>query len=106
MRALLERIMERYGTAMIWRNDKGEIPIRGFLQPVTSRSWQKMKREMFPLGEVPIGVYVYLGSMAHEVEEGDWLVLGKREYYVRRMEIIYDAQGGAYRWGLCAQKGR
>ena len=106
MRALLERIMERYGTAMIWRNDEGEIPIRGFLQPVTSRSWQKMERAMFPLGAVPIGVYVYLGSMAHEVEEGDWLVLGKREYYVRRMEIIYDAQGGDYRWGLCAQKGR
>jgi hypothetical protein len=32
-------------------------------------------------------------------------VLGKREYQVRRMEVIYDSQGGAYRWGLCAQKG-
>ena len=106
MGTLLERIMDRYGTAMVWRNDAGETSIRAFLQPVTARSWQKMKREMFPVGEVPIGVYVYMGSMAHAVEEGDWLLLEDRMYHVRRMEIIYDAQGGAYRWGLCARKGR
>jgi hypothetical protein len=105
MEALLERIIGRYGTPMVWKGADSERVIRGFFQPVTSRSWQKMKREMTPLGEVPIGLYVYIGTMSNELLPGDRLVLGKREYQVRRMEVIYDSQGGAYRWGLCAQKG-
>ena len=105
METLLERIINRYGTEMIWKSKTGERVIRGFFQPVTSRSWQKMKREMTPLGEVPIGLYVYIGTMSNELCSDDRLLLGKREYQVRRTEIIYDSQGGAYRWGLCAQKG-
>jgi hypothetical protein len=105
MEMLLERIIQRYGTGMVWKSADVERVIKGFFQPVTSRSWQKMKREMTPLGEVPIGLYVYIGTMSNELLPGDRLVLGKREYQVRRMEVIYDSQGGAYRWGLCAQKG-
>lgn len=105
MEALLERIIGRYGTPMVWKSAGGEQVIRGFFQPVTSRSWQKMKREVAPLGEVSVGLYVYIGSMSHEVDAGDYLTLGTRQYEVRRTEIIYDSYGGAYRWGLCAQKG-
>ena len=105
MEALLERIIGRYGTPMIWKSQDAERVIRGFFQPVTSRSWQKMKREMTPLGEAHVGLYVYIGTMSHEVDSGDQLILGKRENEVRRTEIIYDSHGGAYRWGLCAQKG-
>lgn len=105
MREHLERIIGRYGTLMRWRHGEQETDIRGFFQPVISRSWQKMKREMTPLGEVPVGLYVYIGAMSHEIAAGDRLVLGKREYQVRRVEIIYDSRGGAYRWGLCDQKG-
>lgn len=105
MTALLERIIERYGTQMVWRTALGDRTIRGFFQPVTSRSWQKMKREVFPLGEVPVGLYVYIGQVSNELQPGDRLVLGRREYQIRRTEIIYDNTGPAYRWGLCAQKG-
>lgn len=105
MTALLERIIERYGTEIVWRTDQGERTVRGFCQPVTSRSWQKMKREVFPLGEVPVGLYVYIGQVCNEIRPGDRLVLGRREYQIRRTEIIYDSKGPAYRWGLCAQKG-
>lgn len=105
MEALLERIIGRYGTPMVWQSGETEQVIRAFFQPVTSRSWQKMKREMTPLGEVPVGLYVYIGTMSHEVKPGDRLILGQRAYDLRRTEVIYDRQGGAYRWGLCAQKG-
>jgi hypothetical protein len=104
MEALLERIIGRYGTPMIWTCAAGERTIRGFLQPAISRSWQKLDREIAPLGEINMGVYVYIGSMANTIAEGDWLTLGNRKYQIRRTEIICDSHGGAYRWGLCAQK--
>ena len=90
---------------MIWKSGDTERVIRGFFQPVTSRSWQKMKREVAPLGEVPVGLYVYIGAMSHEIAAGDMLQLGERTYQFRRTEIIYDSRGGAYRWGLCNCKG-
>ncbi len=105
MEALLERIIGRYGTPMVWKSADSERVIRGFFQPVTSRSWQKMKREMTPLGEAHVGLYVYIGTMNNEVASGDSLILGQRQYEVRRTEIIYDSHGGVYRWGLCARKG-
>ena len=105
MTAVLQRVIERYGTAIIWRSQQGRKDIRGFFQPVTSRSWQKLKREVFALGEVPVGLYVYIGQVENEINPGDRLVLGRREYLIRRTEIIYDSKGPAYCWGLCVQKG-
>jgi hypothetical protein len=48
---------------------------------------------------------VYIGQVENEINPGDRLVLGRREYLIRRTEIIYDSKGPAYRWGLCVQKG-
>ena len=97
--------MDRYGTAMIWQHDGKEEALRGFFQPVTSRSWQKLLREVTPLGAVSTGLYVYIGSSDREVREGDLLRLGNRNYQVRRTEILYDRAGPVYLWALCARKG-
>ena len=105
MEALLERIIGRYGTEMIWKSDGCERVIRGFFQPMTARSWQIMRREMAPLGEVSEGLYIYIGTMSNEIAATDRLTLGRREYEIRRTETIYDSHGGAYRWGLCIRKG-
>lgn len=102
---VLERIMDRYGTAMVWYHNGKEEALRGFLQPVTSRSWQKLLREVTPLGAVSTGLYVYFGPVSGEIQPGDLLGLGDRSYQVRRTEIIYDRAGPAYLWALCARKG-
>ena len=102
---VLERIMERYGTELVWLHDGGEEALRGFFQPVTSRSWQKLLRQVTPLGEATTGLYVYIGPVAPELNAGDGLRVGKREYRVRRTEQIYDHEGPAYLWALCVRKG-
>lgn len=102
---VLQRILDRYGTAMVWHHDGVEEALRGFFQPVTSRSWQKLLREVSPLGSVSTGLYVYIGPVSGELHAGDMLSLGQRQYQVRRTEMIYDWNGPAYLWALCVRKG-
>lgn len=105
MEQVLERIMERYGTELVWIHEGQEETVRGFFQPVTSRSWQKLLRQVTPLGEASTGRYVYIGSVSRELQAGDGLRVGKREYRVRRTEWIYDHERPAYLWALCVRKG-
>ena len=56
MKQMLERIMNRYGSRIQWIHGKESREIRAFFQLVTSRSWQKLKREVFPLGQSPTGM--------------------------------------------------
>ncbi len=105
MELVLERIMEKYGTDILWQHSGQEEALRGFLQSVTSRSWQRLLREMTPLGEVPTGLYVYIGPASRDVQSGDGLQVGQRQYLVRRTELLYDHQGPAYLWALCVRKG-
>lgn len=102
---VLERIMDRYGTAMVWNHNGKEEALRGFFQPVTSRSWQKLLRDVTPLGAVSTGLYVYIGPVSCEIQPGDKLMLGDRVYQIRRTEIMYDRTGPAYLWALCVRKG-
>ena len=106
MKQMLERIMDRYGTRIRWTHGQACWEIRAFFQPVTSRSWQKLKREMFPMGHIPTGMYVYIGPEGYPVQEGDCLTVGDLEYVLRRTEVICYQDGPVYRWGVCARKGR
>ena len=90
---------------MVWQHDGKEEALRGFFQPVTSRSWQKLLREVTPLGSVSTGLYVYIGPVSREIRAGDMLSLGQRSYRVRRTEILCDRTGPVYLWALCARKG-
>ena len=105
MELVLERIVDRYGTDILWQHEGKEEALRGFFQPVTSRSWQKMLREVSPLGEVSTALYIYSGAVSRELNPGDLLTVGRRDYRVRRTEILYDHQGPAYLWALCERKG-
>lgn len=105
MEAVLERIMDRYGAELFWIHDGKEEALRGFFQPVTSRSWQKLLRQVTPLGDAATGLYVYIGPMSRELKPGNELRVGAREYRVRKTELIYDHRGPAYLWALCVRKG-
>lgn len=102
---VLERIMDRYGTEITWVHGGEEEALRGFFQPVTSRSWQKLLREVTPLGAASTGLYVFIGPVSRQIQPGDMLCLGQRQYQIRRTEMIYDWDGPAYLWALCARKG-
>ena len=105
VKQMLERFMSRYGSRMVWLHDGKTESVQGFFQPVTSRSWQKLKREVFPLGQIPTGMYVYIGPERYPVREGDFLKVGDTEYVLRRAEVIYHRDGPLYRWAVCARKG-
>jgi hypothetical protein len=55
MRKMAEGIFRQYGTAMVLISGDTEKQIRGFFQPVRSKSWQSMVNAATPLGEIPRG---------------------------------------------------
>ncbi len=105
MVALLLRVMERYGTDILWHHGEQEELIRGFLQSVTTRSWQKLKREPTPVGDARTGMYVFYCPADIGLSSGDRLTLGDRSNVIRRTEIIYGLSQPAYCWALCARRG-
>ena len=73
MKRMADGIFRQYGTAMGLTHDGAEKQIRGFFQPVRSKSWQSMVNAATPLGEIPRGQYVYIGPAGTAVEIGDAL---------------------------------
>ncbi len=105
MRAVIERIIESYGSTVTAVQGAQEQSFRAFLQPVTSKSWQNMERVFGPLGEIPRGQYLYLGPAAQDVSQADCLRCGGTDYLVRRAEPILVGDEALYLWGLCVRKG-
>ncbi len=104
---MVSGILQQYGTAMTLQHvgQAEEISLRGFFQPVRSKSWQNATYLATPLGEITRGQYVYIGPVDVEVREGDSLHLGGRTYYFRRVEPYYYGDEQVYLWGLCVEKG-
>ncbi len=105
MQKLLEGILTRRGTQVEWIRNGQSTALRGFFQPVTSRSWQRLKREVSVLGEAPVGLYVFFAPADAQVRAGDILVVGAQRYGVRRSEALMLGDQVLYRWALCARKG-
>ena len=105
MEATLEKIMRRHGTDLTIVSGENTKTVRGFFRAVNSKSWQSMESEATLLGEVTRGQYVYMGPVAAEVREGDTLILGQKEYLLRRVELYYYQNRAVYQWGLCIEKG-
>lgn len=100
----ISRILRKYGMPLeVLRDGKWE-GFRGFLQPATSRSWQNMERQVCTLGEVPGGMYVFIGPVG-AAGEGDTLRLAGTQYLARRMDTVYYGDQAVYSWGLCSRKG-
>lgn len=105
MEKMVARILSRYGTAMELTTAQGTDTVKGFFQPVRSKSVQNMVCLDTPLGEVPRGQYVYMGPAEVTAGEGDTLRVGQRYYVFRRTELFYCGDQPAYLWGLCVEKG-
>ena len=89
---------------MLTRGEQ-RIPVKGFFQPVRSKSWQNMVNQETPLGEVFRGQYIYIGPGDVEVREGDILTVAGKSYFLRRVEVYRYADEPVYTWGMCVEKG-
>lgn len=58
-----------------------------------------------PLGEIPQGQYIYIGSASEPACEGDVILLADRRYGLRRVEKIRCGEEVAYLWGICIEEG-
>ena len=90
---------------MTVETEDGKRKVRGFFQPVRSKSWQNMVSLDTPLGEVPRGQYVYIGPPDVMARDGDVLTVGSRDYVFRRVEPYFYGDRAVYLWGLCMEKG-
>ena len=102
---MVDGILRQYGTAMTVRQGENTRSVRGFFQPVRSKSWQSMVDLATPLGEVFRGQYIYIGPADVAVREGDLVILGQKSYFLRRVELYYYGDEPVYTWGLCVEKG-
>jgi len=105
MQRMVETILRQYGTGMTLNRNGEVLEVKGFFQPVRSKSWQSMTQAATPLGEIPRGQYVYIGSANMPVQEGDVLTVEEKSYFFRRVEPYYYGEEILYVWGLCVEKG-
>ena len=102
---MVSMILRQYGTKIQLTHGGVERTVKGFFQPVRSKSWQSMESEATLLGEITRGQYAYIGPAEGGIREGDTLMLGDRSYLVRRAEYYYFQDRPVYQWGLCVEKG-
>lgn len=100
----VEKLMACHGSDMTLVRGGESRAIRGFLQPVSSSSWQSMVPEATVLGQVPQGQYTYLGPVAAEAQVGDLLLVGEKRYLLLRVETYRYENTPIYQWGLCVER--
>ena len=105
MRKMVAGILRQYGTSMILSHGETTKKVRGFFQPVRSKSWQNFTNVATPLGEIPRGQYVYVGPADVPVQQGDMLTVDGSNYIFRRLEPYWYGDEQIYIWGLCVEKG-
>ena len=105
MRGVVERMMDKYGTAVRLCRNGEEWPLKAFFQSVRSKSWDFSDSDYSPLGEIPRGRHVYIGPLEPAAAAGDTVWVDEKAYMVRRSEIVRDGSGPVYCWALCLEKG-
>lgn len=103
---MVDSILRQHGTAMTLLQGAAERNVKGFFQPVRSKSLQSVVSHSTALGQMDRGQFVYIGPGDVTVEEGDELALGDQRYVFRRTEVYRYGEETVYNWGLCMEKGR
>lgn len=105
MKTRIRRILEGYGSDMKLIRADGAKTVRAFLQPVTAKSWEAMRRTIETLGEVPATRYVYIGPPDETIKEDDEVEFREERYRVCRAETLTLAGQALYSWGLLKKEG-
>lgn len=106
MSGLLNKVLHDCGSPIYRQRGGDSAEIRGFFQPVTSKSRQNLERVVSPLGETHEGMYVLIAPAGTDILEGDTLQVGEGHYILRRLETVCYGADYAYCWGLCIEKGQ
>ena len=102
---MVNTILQQHGSKMTLEHNGVQMTVKGFFQPVRSKSWQSLMNQETPLGEVFRGQYIYIGPADVAVSEGDILTVGKKSYFLRRVEPYRYGAEAVYTWGMCIEKG-
>ena len=105
MKQMVNTILRQYGTTIRITGSGGERTVKGFFQPVRSKSWQSIVNQETPLGEVYRGQYIYIGPGDEPVVEGELLSVNGKSYFLRRVEKYHYGDEPVYTWGMCVEKG-
>ena len=90
MKRMVDSILRQHGTPMVLLRGEGELLVKGFFQPVRSKSLQSVVSHSTPLGQM----------------DREELALGEQRYVFRRTEVYRYGEEIVYTWGLCMEKGR
>lgn len=101
MRRTIEDLLQRFGVEALVNG----ICTRIFFQFSNSKSWDSMNPIITPVGQIPGGQYLYIGSVDVPVAIDDEVSVGGTGYIVRRSEVYQTHEGPIYRWALCCLKG-
>ena len=105
MQKMVNTILRQHGTAMTLTRGETTVRVKGFFQPVRSKSWQSLVNQSTPMGEVFRGQYIFIGPGDVQVSDGDVLTVGKKSYFLRRVEQFLYGDEPVYTWGMCVEKG-
>ena len=105
MKKIVDGILRKYGSSITLEQSGGTVAVKGFFQPVRSKSLQSINYMASPLGEISRGQHVYIGPADTPVAVGDVLRIGSGSYVFRRVEPYCYGEEQVYIWGLCVEKG-
>lgn len=105
MENTVAKLMASYGNTMTLIHGGEEISVKCFLQDTRSKGESYAQREYSPLGEVPRGMYLYLGPPDQPVTVGDSLIWRKRRFEFRRVQPMTVKDSVCYYWGQCLEMG-
>lgn len=105
MKHMITTLLRQYGKQVQLRHGEEITTVKGFFQPVRSRSQQNMLPEAASAGQICRGQYVFIGSPEIAAGEGDGLVVDGVHYCLHRCEYSFYGDEAVYFWGLCARDG-
>ena len=105
MRKLVDKLLRKYGTAMVLEQASGDTTVYGFPQNTATAARKYVIPEYTPLGEVPQGQYLMLLPLEPMPAKGEVLAQGDKRYEVRRVERVWYRDEAIYCWCLCQEEG-
>lgn len=105
MRAVIERLIQQYGTTATITSQTMQRTVKVFLQLVTSKSWQNMERMVPAGGEILRGQFLLIVPPGEQLFAADTVAVGDRVFIVRRADAIWLRDKRLFYWGLCVEGG-
>lgn len=105
MKRMITTLLRQYGKQVQLHRGEETVAVKGFFQPVRSKSRQNMLPEVTALGHACQGQYILIAGPDTTAAEGDTLTVDGVGYCLHRCEYSFYGEEAVYFWGLCARDG-